>query len=137
MIQGVYTATEVRKNWSDIIDIVQNRPIKVSRNNKNTFSLIPLYMWELLLADYSLELTIEEDEGEGYIASFEGIDLIAAEGTKEDTIEDLKEQLIEYAEEVIEDLHFYARDSERMKKFPHLLKVWLFPDNLDTIIKSK
>ena len=45
MTQGVHTATEVRKNWSDIIDIVQNRPIKVSRNNKNTFSLIPLYMW--------------------------------------------------------------------------------------------
>ena len=83
------------------------------------------------------KMVLEEDEGEGYIASFEGIDLIAAEGTKEDTIEDLKEQLIEYAEEVIEDLHFYARDSERMKKFPHLLKVWLFPDNLDTIIKSK
>ena len=87
MTQGVHTAKKINKNWSDIIDIVQNRPIKVSRNNKNTFSLIPLYMWELLLADYSLELTIEEDEGEGYIASFEGIDLIAAEGTKEDTIE--------------------------------------------------
>lgn len=136
MAQEVYTATEVRKNWSDIIDIVQNRPIKVSRNKKNTFSLIPLYMWELLLEEYSFNLKIEEDEDEGYIASFEGLDLIAAEATKEETIDDLKEQLLEYADMVIEDLNYYSRDKERMRKFPHLLKVWLFPEKLNTFING-
>lgn len=129
----VYSATDVRQNWSDIIDIVQKKPIKVSRNKKNNFSIVSMSMWEFLLKDYNFNITIEKDT-ENYLAYFEDIKLVASESTKEETLKDLKEQLVEYADLFIEDLDYFSKDEERMKKLPHLLKVWLFPDNLDDFL---
>lgn len=132
----LYSATEVRKNWSDIIDMTQNNPIKVSRNKKNTFSIVPMSIWELLLDSYDLNLIIEK--GENYfIGQFEGFDLLSSEDTEDETIEDLKVQLIEYADLFIEDLNYFSKDEKRMEKLPYLLKVFMFPEKIDQIINVK
>lgn len=132
----LYSATEVRKNWSDIIDMIQNNPIKVSRNKKNTFSIVPMSIWESLLESYDLNLIIEKDE-DSFIGQFEEFDLLSSEETEEETIEDLKVQLIEYADLFIEDLNYFSKDKNRMEKLPHLLKIFMFPEKIDQIIHIK
>lgn len=92
-------------------------------------------LWDRYLKRYELNMILSTVDGE-VIGCFEEIPLFS-EGNEVEVIADLKEQLVEYAEMVVEDLEYFLTDGERMGKLPHLMKVYLFPGQLDEFINIK
>lgn len=135
-LKNVYSSTEVRKSWSSFVDLAQLKPIKISRNNKNDFTMLSDDFIELLLPDFKTDLLIEKDD-DVYVGYLEEFELVTSDSSPEGVIEDLKKQLLGKAELIIEDLKYFAKDPEIVDKLPKLLKLYLFPEDLDTFIELK
>lgn len=63
--------------------------------------------------------------------------LMASGHSRDEVIADLKQQLRDYANEVVSDLDYYQSDSKRMKQLPELCMFHMFPHLLDTMIEVK
>ncbi len=118
------SATEVRKNFSECIDLaVHERPQFVSRTRDGVV-LIGERFFDDLLETATIHCTFEDESGGGYILTNEEIsDIIASGKTKPEAMHDLAEQLLEYAAEYYENYSLYSRSPNRKAHIPYVLRI--------------
>lgn len=119
----VISSTEVRKNWSEVIDtVVRKKPVFIKRN-RDVLSFISLEQLDIILDFFRLTLTIYQEKDGSYSASLRELDLVANATTKNDVIEEMCDNLIEYAEEYMENFDMYYHSVNRKGHFPYVYKV--------------
>lgn len=135
MLALMENATEVRKNWSEFVDNVAigQKPKVVSRNNKHPFLSISLEQVATLLHAYQFNVTIEHEEDGTYSVDLNNFDLFANADTLEEAYKNLANDLVEYAQEYIEDIQTYYAAPNRTNHLPYVMVV-LMQNDLDSVV---
>lgn len=116
-------ATDVRKHFSEFIDmIVREKPAVIKRNRDYVFSLSMEDMCFILEQyRFSADKYIEDD---GSITlSLNEIDLAVNEPTLENAVDSMAKEIKEYAEEYYENFKLYYNSSNRKKHLPYILRI--------------
>ncbi len=118
------SSTEVRNNFSEFIDsAVHDRPQVMIRNKRDiVFSFSREHLTEIL-ERYQFTGTWTKDEEENWLLTLDNFDLIAIGKSKEEALDDMAHQLIDYAKEYYEDFSLYYNSPNRRAHFPYLLNV--------------
>jgi hypothetical protein len=123
MFVQTINATDVRKHFSEFIDmIVREKPAVIKRNRDYVFSLSMEDMCFILEQyRFSADKYIEDD---GSITlSLNEIDLAVNEPTLENAVDSMAKEIKEYAEEYYENFKLYYNSSNRKKHLPYILRI--------------
>lgn len=131
----VISSTEVRKNWSEVIDsVVREKPVFIKRR-RDTLAFLSLDQLDLLLETFKLNLDIFKEEDGTFTGSVEEIDLVGNASSVEELIELMSYDLIEYADEYMDNFDMYYRAPNRRVHFPFVYKVIAHEGDLELIEK--
>lgn len=127
------SSTEVRKNWSEIIDtVVRKKPVFIKRN-RDVLTFLSLEQLDIILDFFRLDLRVLSEEDGSYTASINELDIVGNAGTQEEVIEVMCDDLIEYAEEYMENFDMYYHSPNRKAHFPYVYKVIAHESDRDKI----
>ncbi len=116
-------ATEVRKNWSEFIDGVVREKPSIIKRNRDTLSVLSLEQLNFLLEGYHLTLKILSEEDGSFSGVLEELDLLANETNEIELVNTIINDLMEYADEYMENFAMYFNSPNRKKHFPYVYKV--------------
>jgi ribonucleotide monophosphatase NagD (HAD superfamily) len=125
-MQLAINSTEVRKNWSSFLDsVIRERPQVIKRNRDFIFALNESQLRQLV-KEYTFKVLLEEDpEDQIWLAELEGFDLVAHGNNKEEALQDLLNQLWDYAHEYLQDFETMYTAPNRKNHFPYVLNILL------------
>ncbi len=118
-------ASEVRNEFSAFIDtVVRERPMIFKRNRDHVLS-ISTDQAKALLESYRFQAQLTPEEDGSVTITLEGFDLVANAPDRDQTVLQMAEELIEYAQDYFDQFSLYFRAPNRKKHFPYVLKVSL------------
>ena len=121
-------ATEVRKEWSRVVDeVVRNKPKFIKRTrDKMWFSNIET-MSEILSAyNFSAEKFVEDD---GSITlSLNEIDLIENAPDEQTARQELAKAIMDYSMDYYEDYTYWSNTANRKQHIPYVFKALIMDD---------
>ena len=125
-------ATDVRKNWSSVLDtVVREKPTFIKRT-RDCVVLSNEDLMTDILSVYSFS-AIEYIEDDGSITlSLNEIDLVENAENKELAVEALANSIREYAIDYYENFSYWSNASNRKGHIPYILKALLL-DDIDKI----
>ncbi len=121
-------ASNVRKEWSTFIDkVLHEKPVMIKRNRDQivAFSLDHL---NTLLSTVTFSCVYLQEDDSSWTVALSNIDLAVNAKTKEGALELLAQDLMEYAQEYVDDFDHFYRSSNRKDHFPYVVKVLLQKD---------
>ena len=119
----VKKSTDVRKNWSEFIDgVVREKPSMIKRN-RDTLSVLSLEQLNYLLEGYHLTLKILSEDDGSYTGILEELDILANETSEIELVNTIIDDLMEYANEYMDNFALYFNSPNRKKHFPYIYKV--------------
>lgn len=121
-------ATQVRNNFSSVIDtVVREKPVMFRRNRDNIMLMSDVQILGLLNDCKFRAIYISEDDG-SITATLEGFDLVVNEPDIEQAHIELTNELIEYSKEYIDNFQLHYSSTNRKQHFPYILRVLLAED---------
>lgn len=124
-------STEVRQNWGKFIDdLVREKPCLVKRN-RDVIAALSLDHFQELMKPYYFNLEYEQEEDGSLSGSLEEIDLVVHAQSYEELLNCIVNQLIDYAEEYMENFNFYQRSPNRSAHFPYVINILIQKSNQD------
>ncbi|WP_105614746.1 hypothetical protein [Vallitalea okinawensis] len=129
----IQSSTEVRKNWGAFIDDVMRKKPAFVKRSRDIFTVLSIEQLDLILSKYSMSGHIIAEEDGSYTATINEIDLVANDETKDGVKEKLIDDLLEYAEEYIEEFSLYYHSSNRREHFPYIYKTLAHAHEKDKI----
>ncbi|TCP60438.1 hypothetical protein [Baia soyae] len=121
-------ATDVRKNWSEFFDtVVRDKPQAVQRNRDLAMFIALPHMKEILKS-YKLTLEVEREEDGSYTGGLKEIDLVSNAHSLQDLKKNLAQDLVEYAQNYMEEFNLYFHSPNRRNHFPYVLHVLIHDD---------
>lgn len=125
-------ATEVRNNFSFYIDtVVREKPIAFKRN-RDVLLLLSDQIVKDLLKDLSFQVELTKEAGI-IVGTIDGFDLVAQGKTEQEVIRNLAEDLLEYAQDYMNDFKLFYNAPNRKDHYPYVLKI-LLTSTIDEII---
>ncbi len=125
-------ATEVRNNFSFYIDtVVREKPIAVKRNRD-----ILLFFSDQIVKDLVKDLTLHAEltyEDGIIVGTIAGFDLVVESKSEQEAIRKLAEDLLEYAQDYVNDFKLFYNAPNRKDHYPYVLKV-LLASTIDEIM---
>lgn len=122
MMNQLQKSTEVRKNWSEFIDGVVREKPSLFRRNRDTLSVLSLDQLNFLLEGYHLTLKILSEEDGTFTGILEELDLLANETNEIELVNTIICDLMEYANEYMDNFAMYFNSPNRKKHFPYVYK---------------
>ena len=121
-------ATEVRKEWSSVVDgVVRERPVLVKRTRDKLWLSDVQTMSEILNGYlFTAERFVEEDNS--ITLSLNEIDLIENAATEAQAKIVLAQSIMEYAAEYYEHYAVYSKAPNRRSHIPYVFKALLTDD---------
>ena len=121
---GYVNATDLRKNFSEMIDtIIHKRPQFIKRT-RNHFVMIEENEFNRLLSVPPIRVEVLVDDDGRYFAKNDVIeDVFSTGSTKEDAINALCEDLLEYAKEYYNEYDLYSKAPNRRDQAPYIFKI--------------
>jgi hypothetical protein len=128
-------ATEVRKDWSSVVDgVVRDRPAFIKRTRDRMWLSNLDTMAEILSAyQFTAERYVEDDGS--VTLSLNEIDLVENAATESEARRLLAQSILEYAAEYYENYSFYSKAPNRKKHVPYIFKA-LIMDDVDELGES-
>jgi predicted RNase H-like HicB family nuclease len=133
-MNAVLNSTEVRSSWGRFIDTVTHDRPQFVKRNRDTFAAISVGQLRAILSAYTFTAEITEEEDGSFTGSLNEIsDIIGFGLTREELKKELAQNLIEYANEYIEEYQLYSKAPNRKSHSPYILHV-LVKEDLDEVI---
>jgi len=121
------SATEVRREWSTIIDtVVREKPAFIKRTRDRLVLANIATLMSLLDAYTFTARQFIEDDGSTTI-SLDVIDLVENASTFEEAIKKMASAILEYATEYYDDFAYWSR-GDRVSHVPYILKALILED---------
>lgn len=128
-------ATEVRKEWSSVVDsVVRDKPTFIKRTRDKMW-LSNLDTMEEILNAYSFTAEKFLDDAGTVTLSLNEIDLIENAPTEAEAKKLLAKSIMEYAEEYYKNYSFYSKAPNRKKHIPYVFKA-LITDDIEKLEES-
>lgn len=124
----VTSATEVRKEWSSVLDsVVRDKPQFIKRTRDKMWLSNLEIMGEILDAyKFTAEKYIEDDGS--VTLSLNEIDLVENASTEAEAKNLLAQSIMEYAEEYYNNFSYYNAAPNRKKHVPYIFKALIMDD---------
>lgn len=116
-------ATDVRKHWSQFNDDIIREGPRFVKRNRDSWAAVSTEHFQKMLADYTFNLNIFNEEDGSVTVTIEGFDLVENGDTLEDAIDLIIEELINYAEDYMADFNKYFNSPNRKHHFPYVMNV--------------
>ncbi len=122
------SATDVRKEWSTVVDgVVHERPVLVKRTRDKIWLSDVETMAEILTAyQFTAERFVEDDQS--ITLSLNEIDLVENATTEMEARMILAQAIMEYAAEYYEHYAVYSKAPNRKAHIPYVFKALLTED---------
>jgi len=132
------SATVVRNNFSDTIDkAIYDRPQFINRT-KDLALLVGAELLNNILSSAVIHYSAEYDKSsKTYVLTNAEIDDILASGeTLEDALNDLSNNLLEYAHEYYDEFGLYSRTPNRKAHLPYVIRILMLenPQNVKEML---
>jgi uncharacterized protein YbcC (UPF0753/DUF2309 family) len=132
IMQEVINATDVRRDWGSFIDnVVRFKPSLVKRN-RDYLAAISLEHLEVLLSPYRFTLEYEKETDGSFSGSLKELDILANAASLEALKTEIAKELIEYAQEYMDEFDKYYGAPNRKPHFPYIMRV-LIQKNEDAV----
>jgi hypothetical protein len=121
-------ATDVRRDWSEVIDeVVRDKP-KFIKRTRDCIMLTNISLFENLLNVYNFTADkFIEDDG-SVTLSLNQIDLIENGKDEQEARQLLAKSILEYAEDYYKDFSLYSSSPNRKAHVPYVLKALICDD---------
>lgn len=130
---NLINATEVRKKWSEFIDVVvRKHPISFKRN-RDVLTILSMEHVDGMLSKYELNMSIFNEEDGTITATLDEIDIAVNAATIEDVHEQLLTDIVQYALDYMEDFEMYFHAPNRKAHFPYVYKILLSEHDVDKL----
>lgn len=124
----IMNATDVRKDWSAVIDnVVRIKPQFIKRT-RDCLMLTDVRFLLTMLSAYQFTATIYKEEDNTVTISLNEIDLVENAETEELAKQQLAESIIEYAEDYYNDFAYWSSASNRVEHMPYVIKALILND---------
>lgn len=128
IMQEVINATDVRKDWGRFIDnVVRLKPSLVKRN-RDYLAAMSLEHLEVVLTPYRFTLEYEKEADGSLSGSLKELDIIANAASLGALKTELTKELIEYAQEYMDEFDKYYGAPNRKAHFPYIMRVLIQKD---------
>lgn len=120
--------TDVRNNFTSVIDRVQNlSPVVVKpRKKSETYTFLLNKEWvKQLLQEVKIKVNMYPEEDGSLTLGIDELELYANGDTKEKAFEELTEDLIQYAQDYMNEPHRYYNAPNRRHHLSYLFKILL------------
>ncbi len=132
IMQEVFNATDVRREWGSFIDnVVRFKPSLVKRN-RDYLAAISLEHLEVVLTPYRFTLEYEKEDDGSYSGWLKELDILANAASLEALKTEIAKELIEYAQEYMDEFDKYYGAPNRKSHFPYVMRV-LIQKNEDAV----
>ena len=129
------SATDVRKEWSSVVDgVVRERPVLVKRTRDKIWLSDVETMAEILTA-YQFTAELFEEEDNSITLSLNEIDLVENALTEVEARLVLAKSIMEYAAEYYEHYAVYSKAPNRKAHIPYVFKA-LLAENIQLLGES-
>jgi len=123
----VINATQVRSEWSAIVDsVIREKPVIIKRT-RDRMILSDINFLDDLLAAYSFNVLLLIEENGTITASLDEIDLVENGATEHEARQKLAESILEYSEDYYNDFKYWARGN-RKSHIPYVFKALILND---------
>lgn len=123
------SATEVRKDWSRVLDsVTRRRPAFIKRTHDNVV-LVSTESLSAMLSDVRYETNIFQEDDGSITLSLDALDLVVNEKSLESAKKSLANDIEEYAEEYYANYESYSVSPNRRAHLPYVMKA-LIADSL-------
>lgn len=125
-------ATEVRKEWSSVVDaVIREKPQFIKRTRDYMF-LSDIKTMDFLLSAYAFTAQKFVEEDGSITLALNEIDLAENGGNEKDARLKLAKAIMEYAEDFYQEFALWSAAPNRKNHLPYVLKA-LIIDNADKI----
>ena len=128
MLECIYSS-EARKHFGETLDKVDEYKVPVEVKKKiaggtKDFIFISKESYQSLLDQVRLDVTVINEDDGSVTLELEVLDLLAWGKSIEEALDDLAEDLLNYAEEYKSEIQAYLNAPNRKNHYIYLLKVW-------------
>jgi len=124
----VMNATDVRKDWSTVVDTTVRVKPQFFKRTRDYVFLSDLHFMEELLAGYSYSaIRMDEDDGSVTLALNE-LDLVENGKDEEEARSKLAAAILEYAEDFYNDFSYWGSAPNRKSHIPYVFKALFIGD---------
>lgn len=124
----IMNATDVRKDWSAVIDNVVRIKPQFFKRTRDCLMLTDVRFLLTMLSAYQFTATIYKEEDNTVTISLNEIDLVENAETEELAKQQLAESIIEYAEDYYNDFAYWSSASNRVEHMPYVIKALILND---------
>lgn len=133
------SATEVRKDWSRVLDsVTRRRPAFIKRTHDNVV-LASTESLSAMLSDVRYETNIFQEDDGSITLSLDALDLVVNEKSLESAKKTLANDIEEYAEEYYANYESYSVSPNRRAHLPYVMKALIAdsPKELEDAIECR
>ncbi len=133
------SATEVRKDWSRVLDsVTRRRPAFIKRTHDNVV-LASTESLSAMLSYVRYETTIFQEDDGSITLSLDALDLVVNEKSLESAKKSLANDIEEYAEEYYANYESYSVSPNRRAHLPYVMKALIAdsPKELEDAIECR
>lgn len=124
----IMNATDVRKDWSAVIDNVVRIKPQFFKRTRDCLMLTDVRFLLTMLSAYQFTATIYKEEDNTVTISLNEIDLVENAETEELAKQQLAESIMEYAEDYYNDFAYWSSASNRVEHMPYVIKALILND---------
>lgn len=131
-MNGTLNATDVRHHWSEFNDDVVRRGPRFVRRNRDYWAALSSEQLKVGFGDYTFEAEVYQEDDGTFTVTLQGFDLVENGETKDETLDLMVDELIEYAREFSENFQKYIHAPNRRNHFPYIMNV-LAQDDIESV----
>lgn len=121
-------ASNVRKEWSFFIDKVLHEKPAIIKRRRDSIAVFSLEHLKTVISGVKFQVELKQEKDETWTAILKDIDLAVNANTKQKTLDLLAKDLMDYANEYMDEFEVYYRSRNRKNHFPYIVKVLLQKD---------
>jgi len=121
-------ATDVRKEWSMVIDNVVREKPQFIRRTRDYMMLADIDFLKILLEPYTFQAKKFYEEDRSITLELSEIDLVVNAESEPKAIEKMAQEIIEYAEEFYSEFNFWSVAPNRKAHIPYVFKALILDD---------
>jgi len=116
-------ATDARKNWGQFNDDVVRKGPRFVKRSRDTWAALSAEHLEAALASFTFKAILHHEEDGTVTATLDGFDIVENGDTKEEAIDLIADELMEYANEYQDNFNLYFHSPNRRDHFPYIMHV--------------
>jgi hypothetical protein len=128
MMFEIEQASNVRKEWSFFIDKVLHEKPAIIKRHRDSIAAFSMEHLKTLLSGIKFPVDLKQEQDETWTAMLKNIDLAVNANTKNEALNQLAKDLMDYANEYMAEFELYYRSHNRKDHFPFIMKVLLQKD---------